>query len=65
MSDIALFAFGGAVFTITTWATIAFGLARVHQLQRADIDHSSGKWDVREGALTEVYITEPTGDEPS
>lgn len=62
MSEVALFAFGSVVFMITTWATITFGLARIHQLQREDLEDSPGVREIRETGLTEVYVTRRPGD---
>lgn len=57
MSDVAIFAFGGVIFIISTWAVVAFGLSRMHELQREDLDESPRITEVREDGLTEVYMT--------
>lgn len=38
MSDAAIFAVGGVLFIITTWATIAFLLSRVMALEEDPVE---------------------------
>ena len=58
MSEIAIFAFGGVIFIVTTWATVAFGLRRIHELQRADLEDSPRiEAIVEETGFTEIYVT--------
>ena len=58
MSEIAIFAFGGVIFIVTTWATVAFGLRRIHELQREDLEDSPRIEEVVEDSnFTEIYVT--------
>ena len=58
MSEIAIFAFGGVIFIVTTWATVAFGLRRIHELQREDLEASPRIEEVvEETNFTEIYVT--------
>lgn len=57
MSEVALFAIGSVVFVITAWATIAYGLAFVHQLRMEDIETGDVHLK-RETQFTDVYISD-------
>ena len=64
MSEIAIFAFGGVIFIVTTWATVAFGLRRIHELQRADLEDSPRiEAVVQETGFTEIYVTRELDEE--
>lgn len=51
MSDLALFLVGSIVFLITAWASVAFGVQRMHELHLKRMDRP-----VREEGLTEIYL---------
>lgn len=56
MSEAALFAFGAVLFILTTWATLAFFLARFDEQYRKDLAQAPGIAGVREESqLTETY----------
>ena len=57
MSEVALFSFGSVLFMATTWATLAFGMQRIHQLQMDDLEASDGISEVRTEGLTELHMT--------
>jgi hypothetical protein len=63
MSDLWIFVFGVAVFITTAWATFAFGLARVHELQRQDLEASPRIKAVEDQGLTELYVTQRIPEE--
>jgi hypothetical protein len=66
MTEIAIFGFGGVIFIITTWATVAFGLRRVHELQREDLEDSPRIEEVvEETNFTEIYVTREVDGETS
>lgn len=55
MSDIAIFGAGSVMFIATTWATIAFGVRRMHELQDEELDRT-GRAPVAESNLTELHM---------
>lgn len=57
MSDAAIFAIGSLVFIATSWATVAFGIKRFHDLE---VESSGVVVETRPGGLTETH-----GDEAS
>ncbi len=57
MSEVALFAIGSVIFVITAWATIAYGLAFVHQLRMEDIETGDVHLK-RESQFTDVYVSD-------
>jgi hypothetical protein len=64
MSDVALFAVGSVVFVVTAWASIAYGLAYVHQLRMQDLEDSSDVTEIRaESQYTDIYVRNPDGAE--
>lgn len=61
MSEVAIFSFGSVMFIATAWATIAFGLRRIAELQAADLENSGRVAEVRDDGLTEIHVTMPDG----
>ena len=59
MSEVAIFTFGSVMFIATSWATIAFGLRRIAELQAADLESSGRSAEVRSDGLTEIHVTLP------
>ncbi len=59
MTDLVLFALGSLVFLAVTWATVAFGVARVHEMQYDDMEESERIAWIEDRALTEIYKTRP------
>lgn len=57
MSEVALFGIGSVLFMATTWATLAFGMQRIHQLQMNDLEASDGITEVRDEGLTQLHMT--------
>ena len=56
MSEAAIFAVGSVLFVMTTWATIAYGLATVHELRLRDIEKSPDV-DIRaESQFTDLHV---------
>lgn len=55
MSDVAIFSFGSLMFIATTWATVAFGVRRMHDLQDNELESTGRKAEVRESGLTELH----------
>ena len=67
MNEAAIFGIGSVVFGITTWATLAFGMRRAHELQMRDLGGSDRIAEVRSRRFTELYMTtdvEPTDASP-
>lgn len=62
MSEVAIFTFGAVMFIATAWATIAFGLQRISELQAADLRESGRVAEVRDDGLTEIHVTLPAED---
>lgn len=62
MSEVAIFAFGAVMFIATAWATIAFGLQRIAELQAADLQESGRVAAQRNDGLTEILVQLPTDD---
>lgn len=59
MSEVAIFTFGSVMFIATAWATIAFGLSRIAELQAADLEGSGRVAESRSDGLTEIHVTLP------
>lgn len=59
MTEIAIFGVGSVLFLVTTWATIAFGLVRIHELQGVDLDDSDQINRVETDGMLELHLTEP------
>jgi hypothetical protein len=57
VSDVAIFAIGSVVFLVTSWATIAYGLAAVHQMRMRDVEDSPTVELRTETSFTDVYVT--------
>ncbi len=57
MNEAAIFGIGSVVFSLTTWATLAFGMRRAHELQMRDLDASDRIAEVRSARLTELHMT--------
>ena len=56
MSDIAIFGFGSVMFIATTWATIAFGVRRMHELQDEELERTGRSARIEESGLTELHV---------
>lgn len=65
MSEVALFGIGSILFMATTWATLAFGMQRIHQIQMNDLEASDRISEVRTEGLTELHITTTGVEEPT
>lgn len=57
MNEAAIFGIGSVVFSLTTWATLAFGMRRAHELHIRDLGASDRIAEVRSGPLTELHMT--------
>lgn len=55
MSDIAIFSAGSLLFIATTWATVAFGVRRMHELQDEELERSGRTARAGESGLTELH----------
>ena len=60
MSEIAIFGFGSVIFMITTWATFAFGLRRMGEIQAKELDRSNLTAVPQESGLTEIHVDKRT-----
>lgn len=56
MSDIAIFGFGSVMFIATTWATIAFGVRRMHELQDDELERTGRSAQLEDSGLTELHV---------
>lgn len=56
MSDIAIFGFGSIMFIATTWATVAFGVRRMHELQDEELERTGRVPREEDGGLTELHV---------
>jgi hypothetical protein len=56
MSDIAIFGAGSIMFIATTWATIAFGVRRMHELQDEELERTGRTPLEGESGLTELHV---------
>lgn len=63
MSEAAIFAIGAVMFIITTGATVTFGMHRSHELHVKDMEKSARIAEIEERPYTEIYRTQPVGDE--
>ena len=59
MSELTVFGFGAVVFSMTTWAAIAFGLHRSHELHVKDLAKAGVTAEVRDDGLTELHVEKP------
>jgi hypothetical protein len=64
MSDVAIFALGSVVFVITSWATLAYGLATVHQMKMQDLENSPAVSVKPQSQFTDVYVRNAVADTP-
>lgn len=58
MTEIALFGVGSLLFIAVTWASIAFGVHRLHELQTEELEKSDQTVVEQPGGLTEVHATD-------
>jgi hypothetical protein len=56
MSDIAIFGAGSIMFIATTWATIAFGVRRMHELQDEELERTGRTSREGDSGLTELHV---------
>jgi hypothetical protein len=59
MSDLFVFSFGSIIFIFSTWATLSFGLAKMHELAEKDMNESPRIAEIQKGQFTDVYVTQP------
>lgn len=62
MNDVAIFVIGSLLFIATTWATVAFGISRMHELELKDRSESPAISGVEKEGFTEVYRTRSDED---
>ena len=65
MSDVLIFSVGSVFFVATTWATMSFGLARVHELRRQELAESGVVVEPTEGGYTDIYKSAEPDSNPS
>ena len=58
MSEVALFGVGSLLFIAITWATVAFGVHRVHELQTEELERSDQTVIERPSGFTEIHVTD-------
>lgn len=56
MTDVAIFSFGSVLFIATTWATVAFGVRRMHELQDEELERTGRTPQTGESGLTELHV---------
>ena len=57
MSELWVFVLGVTVFIATSWATLVFGLRRMYDLHKRDMEASERITEVKDLGLTEIYRT--------
>ncbi|MEX1091702.1 MAG: hypothetical protein WEF28_00965 [Acidimicrobiia bacterium] len=58
MSEALIFGIGSVLFIAVTWAAIAFGVQRMHDLEVADLRDSEQRAVSRDDGLTELHTSE-------
>lgn len=58
MSEIALFGVGSLLFIAVTWASVAFGVHRLHELQTEELERSEQTVIEQPGGFTEVHTAD-------
>lgn len=58
MSEALIFGIGSVLFIAITWAGVAFGVQRMHDLEVADLRDSEQQVVTRDDGLTELHIPE-------
>ena len=59
MTDVGIFVVGSVMFVITAWATVAFGLSRMRDLQARDMAAGATPKTARPGPwMTEVWASD-------
>lgn len=58
MSEALIFGIGSVLFIAITWAAVAFGVHRMHELEVADLRNSEQEAVTRDDGLTELHIPE-------
>ncbi len=61
MSEILIFGVGSVMFIAVTWAAVAFGVQRMHDLQVADLEDGDQTAVTRDDGLTELHVPESEG----
>lgn len=63
MTETLIFGVGSVLFIATTWASVAFGLQRMHELEVAEAELANQTVVARGDGLTELHISDETGSE--
>jgi hypothetical protein len=58
MSEALIFGIGSVLFIAITWAAVAFGVQRMHELEVADLKDSEQQAVPRDDGLTELHKSE-------
>ncbi len=64
MSEVAIFGIGSVMFTMTTWATLVFGMRRIHLVQMRDLESSGRIAQTQATGLTELHMKIPPAASP-
>ncbi|MEX1249273.1 MAG: hypothetical protein WEA57_01150 [Acidimicrobiia bacterium] len=57
MSEALIFGIGSVLFIAVTWAAVAFGVQRMHDLEVADLRDSDQQTVPRDDGLTELHVS--------
>lgn len=57
MTETFIFGAGSVLFIATTWASVAFGLQRMHQLEAAEVELADRTVVARDDGLTELHVS--------
>ena len=55
MSEVVIFSVGSLFFVATSWATLSFGLTRIAELKRRELEDAGVKIEATESGYTEIY----------
>ena len=58
MTETLIFGFGSVLFIATTWASVAFGLHRMHEIEVAEVELTDRTVVTRADGLTELHTDE-------
>ena len=58
MTEFFIFGAGSIVFISVTWAAIAFGVQRMHELEVAELEQSDRTAVEQQSGLTELHLPE-------
>lgn len=58
MTESLIFGIGSVIFIATTWASVAFGLQRMHGLEVAEVELADRTVVPRRDGFTELHVSD-------